>query len=183
MVYWLITFVLFLVGAIVFHLLQRKPATPKIKAETRFIDDPLLGQCLIRLPVVGQNQSKGFVEFKHEIDGSECQFHDVFIDESGGTAGMTDTLNRLRKYFAFATNSEKMKIYRNSLAQLTSIHNTFFPDEPLDPVTLKSSAKLYQVTILDTEAWFRFSSKRFMHGRPMCVTVDESGNVTFVGAG
>jgi hypothetical protein len=130
---------------------HRPKPTPWIKPETEELDDPVLGRCVVSLPVIGQNQSKGFVECYCQIDGQRCEFRDSFIDETGGTEGMNDAIGRLRRYRSFATDRERMKIYRNSLAELTAIHNTLFPDELLDEGTLKRTFRTFRSRYLATQ--------------------------------
>lgn len=158
---------------------------PWVVAETREIDDPVLGRCTIELPVIGQNQSKGFVKCTRVIDSNSVSFTSDFIDKTGGTDGLDDAILELRPFYLLANNPESMKLFKNSTLSCIEMHDTIFPNSPITADELWSSVKLTSVFVLDQDrAWFFFFSKSFMQGRAqITLTVTKEGSVEFCGVG
>ena len=185
---YIIPAILFVVGVVlaieIRRYLKNRHVPRWVQAETKEIGDDVLGQCKIELPVVGQNQSKGFVKCTHTINGESVEFTNDFIDETGGTDGLDDALAELRQYFLLASDSENLKIFKNALGSQVEMHNTLFPQSKISESELKTTAKLRSVVPMgENKAWFRFSSKKFMQGRPVFVTVSNTGTVESVGVG
>lgn len=156
---------------------------PWIEPKQIQIDDSILGKCVVSLPVVGQNQSKGSVKLTRDIDGAPVEFRNSFVDETGGTDELDIAIRDLQTYFQLASDPEQMKYFKNSIPSQLEIHNLLVPESPLTESELKSTVKLLYVIVMGPTASFIFSSKKFMHGRPIYVTVSQDGNVDSVGVG
>ena len=172
-------------GATVYWLwLRSRRSAPWIAPEKIQMDDSMLGQLTVSLPVVGQNQSQGFVEFTRKLAGSSVEFSNSFIDETGGTEGLDIAISELQAYFQMVADGERMKSVKNLIPSQLKIHNILMPNSRLTASELISTVKLCSVAVMGSEqAWFQFSSPRFLNGRPICVTVNRNGDVEFVGTG
>ena len=165
--------------AIAAYLLLTRRRRPRQMPQCKTIEDSVLGEVMLVSTGDSDDGTHYQVNVTTTIDGEECELSTSYIGDN--EEQLEAALNQLRTFFGFATDEQQRKVYRNSLLQLREMQATLNPDSAITDTKLTRTSKLVHVNVLDGSAWFVYHSPLAQNN--MCVTVDDSGQVTFVGVG